>query len=315
MNIQTAMTEKLAIEHPLMLAPMGTVAGGTLAAAVSNAGGLGMIGVGYGDADWLKKELEIIGQQTSKPWGIGFITWCLTEEVFDLAMQYSPHVVMFSFGDISPWVKQIKNKHIPIISQVQDLSGALDVYAKGTDFIVAQGTEAGGHGKSHRSTLSLVRGIKVAIPDIPIIAAGGIADGQGVAAAINLGAAGVSMGSRFYATVEANADDRMKKRLVECSGDDTIRTHIFDVVREINWPKEYTGRALINEFVAKWHHNEQELRQLTATQKPVYFAAQEACDTNVAVVWAGEGIDVISDIAEAGEIVHRIMTTAEKILS
>ena len=157
MTIQTAMTEKLAIAHPLMLAPMGTVAGGTLAAAVSNAGGLGMIGVGYGDPVWLKKELDIISQQTSKPWGIGFITWCLTEEVFNLAMQYSPHAVMFSFGDISPWVKRVKDKNIPVLCQVQDLSGALDVYAKGTDFIVAQGTEAGGHGKSHRSTLSLVR--------------------------------------------------------------------------------------------------------------------------------------------------------------
>jgi len=315
MAIHTRLTKKLGIEHPLMLAPMGTVAGASLAAAVSNAGGFGMIGAGYGDPDWLKNELELINKQTNKPWGIGFITWCLTQEIFDLAMQYSPHAVMFSFGDITPWIAQVKDRKIPVISQVQDLSGALDSYDKGADFIVAQGTEAGGHGKSHRSTLSLVRGINITAPEIPIIAAGGIADGQGFAAAINLGAEGVSMGTRFYATFEANAHNRMKKRLVECSGDDTVRTHVFDIVREIRWPNNYTGRAITNTFVAKWHHNEQELRRFIDRQKPAYFAAQEACDPKIAVVWAGESIDAISDIVEAGEIVHRVMKTAEKILN
>ena len=125
MTIRTKFTEFLGIEHPLMLAPMGTVAGSSLAVAVSNAGGLGMIGVGYGDIEWLKTELDKISKNTNKPWGVGFITWCLTQEVFDLVMQYSPNAIMFSFGDMSPWVQQVKDRNIAIFCQVQDLHGAI----------------------------------------------------------------------------------------------------------------------------------------------------------------------------------------------
>lgn len=315
MTIRTKFTEFLGIEHPLMLAPMGTVAGSSLAAAVSNAGGLGMIGVGYGDIEWLKTELDQISKNTNKPWGVGFITWCLTQEVFDLVMQYSPNAIMFSFGDMSPWVQQVKDRNIAIFCQVQDLHGAIEDHKKGADFIVAQGTEAGGHGKSHRTTLSLIRGIKTNAPEIKIIAAGGIADGEGFAAAINLGAEGVSMGTRFYATFEANAHIRLKQRLVECNGDDTIRTHIFDVVREIPWPRVYTGRAITNKFVARWHQNEHDLRRFLRKNKEEYFSAQEASDPTITVVWAGESIDAITDITEAGKIVRRIISSAEKILN
>lgn len=307
MSIKTQFTRKMGIEHPIMLAPMGTIAGGELAAAVSNAGGLGMIGAGYGDLEWLERELWLVDRKATKPWGVGFITWCLTQEALDLVLSYQPQALMFSFGDLSPWLQQLKQTDIPIFSQLHDLEGAQQAYQQGVDFIVAQGTEAGGHGTGRRGTLSLVRGIKIRSIDTPVIAAGGIADGSGVSAALRLGADAVSMGTRFYASFEAQAHYRMKRRLIECNGDDTIRTKVFDIIREIDWPTEYSGRAITNRFVARWHSNENALRGYIKRHQPGFNSALKYSDPKTAMVWAGEGIDVIHDIDHAESIVARIV--------
>ncbi|MCX4186883.1 NAD(P)H-dependent flavin oxidoreductase [Methylophaga sp. OBS4] len=315
MALITSLTKKFGINHPIMLAPMGGVAGGELAASVSNAGGLGIIGAGYGDIDWLRRELDLLKRKTQKPWGIGFITWTLTQEVFDLAMSYSPHLVMLSFGDVTPWAAQVHTKKIPLFCQVQDLNSAFEVRDKGADFIVAQGSEAGGHGSNHRSTLSLVRGIVDHIPGIPVIAAGGIADGKSLAAVLNMGAQGASIGTRFYASFQSMAHYRLKERIVECSGDDTIRTHVFDVVREIPWPSQYSGRAITNKFVARWHGNENDLKRFLPKNQASFYSAQDAADPTMAVVWAGECIDSITDILDAGDIVRNIGREAEALIN
>lgn len=314
MTIITNLTKKFGLEYPIMLAPMGTVAGADLATAVSNAGALGMIGAGYGNIDWLERELETIKSKTDRPWGIGFISWSLKQEVFDLAMSYGPKAVMFSFGDAQFWIEQAKERNIPIFSQIHDLSGAHKANQQNVDFIVAQGTEAGGHGTGQRTLMSLLRGIKKQPIDTPIIAAGGIADGRTMAAALNLGADGVSMGTRFYASFEAAAHYRMKERLMECSGDDTVRTQVFDIVREINWPRGITARAITNKFVARWHGKESELIRFINKQKEAYFLAQESADPKVAAVWAGESLDYIHDIKGAAELVRDISSSASKHL-
>lgn len=314
MTIITRFTKQFGLDHPIMLAPMGGVAGGELTAAVSNAGGLGMLGAGYGDLAWLERELEIVKKKAKRPWGVGFITWSLSQEAFDLAMSYAPDAVMFSFGDIRPWLEQARQKKLPVLSQVHDLHGAMEAHKAGVDFIVAQGTEAGGHGTGQRTTLSLLRGIKKQSMATSVIAAGGIADGPTMAAAIQLGADAVSMGTRFYASFEALAHYRMKERLVECSGDDTVRTEVFDIVREINWPKGIRGRAITNKFVARWHGNEAELKRFIGKNKALYFDAQAAADPKIAVVWAGEGLDYIFDIKEAAKIIRSISRSAEKQL-
>lgn len=314
MTLTTQLTQKLGIQHPIMLAPMGSVAGGKLAAAVSEAGGLGMIGAGYGDPVWLEAQLKIVSAATQKPWGVGFITWCLTDELLDLVLQYSPHAIMLSFGDISPWIQRIRAHQLPVFSQVHDIHAALLSADKGADFIVAQGTEAGGHGSGQRSTLPLVRGIKKQTPYMPVIAAGGIADGAGMAACMNLGAEGVLMGSRFYASDEALAPMKMKQRLVECNGDDTVRTQVFDVVREIPWPTQYTGRAITNKFIARWHGKEAELKQSLSRQQPHFYQGQKAEDPTIAITWAGESIDAIFDIKAAADIVEETISTASSRL-
>src|SRR5690606_19064632 len=141
--IATALTRLFGIQHPVVLGPMGAVAGGALAAAVSNAGGLGLIGGGYGDAEWVAREIALLKTQTTKPWGVGFITWSASREVVELAREQRPHAVMLSFGDPGPYARLVRAAGCKLICQVQGLDEARLAVAAGVDLIVAQGTEAG----------------------------------------------------------------------------------------------------------------------------------------------------------------------------
>lgn len=175
--MHTVLNELFGIEHPILLAPMGNVSGGALAAAVSNAGSLGLIGAGYGDAGWLEREFQSAGEARI---GVGFITWSLARNpsLLDQALEYKPEAVMFSFGDYTPFLAKVRPAGAKVICQVQTLAQALDAAADGVDLVVAQGTEGGGHGGT-RSTLSLVPAVVDAVAPTPVVAAGGIADGPG----------------------------------------------------------------------------------------------------------------------------------------
>ncbi len=181
MAIRTALREVFGLQHPIVLAPMASVSGGQLAAVVSNAGGLGLVGGGYGDPNWLREELSLARNEAERPWGVGLITWHATHETVELALSYEPHAFMLSFGDPAPYVPTIKEGGCQLICQVHDVEGALAAEAAGADFIVAQGTEAGGHG-ADRSTLPLVLAVVDAVAPTPVLAAGGIADGRGCGA-------------------------------------------------------------------------------------------------------------------------------------
>jgi nitronate monooxygenase len=317
MALRTRLTEKLGIRHPVLLAPMGYVAGGALAAAVSAAGGLGMIGGGYAEADWLEREFAAAGNQRI---GCGFITWALARQpaVLELALRHSPAAVMLSFGEAAPFIARIKDAGALAICQVQSLVQARIVLAEGADIIVAQGTEAGGHG-GRRATLPLVPAIADLVAgagrEAMVVAAGGIADGRGLAAALMLGADGVLMGTRFYAAAEALGAPAAKARLVAGAGDDTVRTTVFDIVRGRDWPAEFTGRALGNRFSRSWHGREEALAAAGAAERARYAAAAEAGDPDTAVVFAGEGIDLIHAIAPAGAILERVVGEAEAALA
>jgi nitronate monooxygenase len=316
MALRTRLTERLGIRHPILLAPMGYVSGGALAAAVSAAGGLGLIGGGYAETDWLERELAAAGNQRV---GCGFITWALAErpEALALALDHAPAAVMLSFGDATPFIASIKQAGTPLICQVQSLKQARAVLDQGADIIVAQGTEAGGHG-SGRSTLPLVPAIVDLVAasgqDVLVVAAGGIADGRGLAAALMLGADGVLIGSAFYAAVESLAPAAGKLRVAAGSGDDTLRTRIFDIVRGRHWPLEFTGRALRNRFSDKWHGDEAALLDAAAAESPRYAAAAAAGDVDTGVMFAGEGIDLIHAVEPAAVILDRIVAGAEAVL-
>ena len=317
MAFRTALTELFGIRHPIVLAPMGMTSGGALAAAVTRAGGLGLIGVGYADEAFINREFDAAGNQ---PVGIGFITWDLAKapKRLDVALARKPRAVVLSFGDAAPFVRPIKDSGAKLIMQVQNLALAREARRLGADVIIAQGVEAGGHGgdpNNGRSTLPLVPAIVDAVNPVPVLAAGGIADGRGLAAALALGAAGALIGTRFIAATESLSHVNAKQRVAAAGGDDTLRTRVFDIGRAIDWPEEYTGRALANDFSGRWHGNEAALRQALDTERPRYFEAAGRGDTGTMVVWAGEGLDLIKDVQPAAMIVERIVAEAEAALA
>jgi nitronate monooxygenase len=309
-SITTALTEKFGLEYPIVSAPMGAVAGGRLAAAVSNAGALGLVGAGYGDPDWMRAELSTARSEASRPWGVGLITWHATQEAVELALSYKPHAFMLSFGDPGPFVPTIREAGCALICQVQSVEDGRVARAAGVDVIVAQGTEAGGHG-ADRATLPLVPAVVDAVAPTPVLAAGGIADGRGLAAALMLGAQGALIGTRFYAATEALGHERAKERIVAATGSDTRRTRVFDVVREHAWPRPYTGRAIRNPFMERWDGREDDLTAALDEEIPGFQAAVRDGDIDTAMVWAGEGVDLISDVVPVGELVRRISAEAE----
>lgn len=307
--MKTRFTQMFDLHHPIMLAPMGGVSGGALAAAVSNAGGLGMVGGGYADPDWLEAELGKVAEQTERPWGVGLITWRATRKAIDLVLSFNPHAVFFSFGDAAPCIDQVKRNNCPVICQVQDVKSARQAKAMGADLIVAQGSEAGGHGAA-RATLALVPAVVDAVAPVPVLAAGGVGDGRGLAAVLALGACGAVVGTRYCATDEALMHPGAVQRLMEASGDETQRTRVFDVVRGYEWPAPYTGRALRNRFVDQWDGHETSLKNDPEAARH-YAEAQRRGDFDEALVWAGEDVDLIADQEAAAPLTERISHEAD----
>jgi nitronate monooxygenase len=320
MPLDTRLTRLLGVEHPVMLAAMDIVADAKLTQAVSRAGGFGILGGGYGDADWLAAELPALVAAKSESglrFGVGFITWSLARQphLLDQALAAKPDAVWLSFGDPAPFAERIKAAGARVICQVQSVAMAVDAVAKGADIVVAQGSEAGGHGAS-RGTFALVPAVVDAVGDrAVVVAAGGVADGRGLAAALMLGAEGVVVGTRFYASIEAAGHAAAKERIVRASGDDTVRGLVFDISRRNVWPAPFTGRCLVNAHSERWTGRETALMQHAAEISPRYQAAREAGDFDMAAVIAGEGAGLVKDIAPAGAIVRDIVERAEALLA
>ncbi len=317
MALTTRLTERFGLAHPIVLAPMTPAAGGALATAVAEAGGLGLLGGGYADRGWLMRESALV---TRTDVGVGFITWTLPDDpsLLDVALERHPRALMLSFGNPAPWAPRVKAAGVPLICQVQTVEQALQAADIGADVVVAQGTEAGGHGLDQRSTMPFVPTVVDALarhaPDVLVLAAGGIGDGRGLAAALMLGADGVVLGTRFWASREALIPAAAQDRILPATGDETIRTRVYDIVKRKAWPVPYTGRQMKNAFVERWHGREDELADLREGEFVKLTAALETDDFDTANVTVGETIGLIRDVPSAGEIVRRTAAEAEVAL-
>jgi nitronate monooxygenase len=316
MPLRTKLTDSLAIRHPILLAPMSGSAGGRLAAAVSWAGGLGLIGGGARDAAWLEQEYALAGDARV---GCGFITWVLAKQphVLDLALARGPVAVMLAFGDPAPFAPAIHAAGSRLICMVHNMEHARAALDAGADIIVAQGTEAGGHG-ALRTTLTLVPEIADflagAAPDTLLVAAGGVADGRGLAAALMLGADGVLVGSRFWTSDECTAHPNLKQAVVTHCGDDTRRQITLDIAWDMHFPSEFTGRALCNTFLNRWRGREAEHRREADALRPAFLAAVANGDAEEAGINIGEVIGLMHGVRPAANIVADMVTEAEALL-
>jgi nitronate monooxygenase len=316
MPISTDLTALLGIRHPVLLAPMDTISGSRLTRAVSEAGGFGILGGGYGDRARLEVETAKL-KDCAGPFGIGFITWSLAKkpELLDIALAANPRAIMLSFGDPAPFAPKIKAAGALLICQVQSEEMARQALDAGADMLIAQGSEAGGHGAS-RTTIDIVPAIvDLAAGRVPVVAAGGIGDGRGLAAMMMLGASGVLLGTRFYASQECDGAEEAKRRICAASSGNSVRGIIFDLSRNNVWPAPFTGRCLINDHARRWIGREVELMQNVNAVADEYAAAKAAGNFDIAAVIAGEAVGLIHDIPPAAEIVDRIVTEADQILN
>ncbi|HEU5420445.1 MAG TPA: nitronate monooxygenase [Streptosporangiaceae bacterium] len=309
----TPFTSLLGIQHPIALAPMGGSAGGALAAAVSNGGGLGLLGGGLGGRAWLERELGLVAASTTQPWGVGFLAWAVEVATVEWTLTRQPHAIMLSFGDPAPFAARIKDAGVALLIQVTDLDEARQAADLGVDIIIAQGSEAGGHG-GRRATLPFVPAVADLVAPIPVLAAGGIADGRGVAAALALGAAGALIGTRFQACREALVPAELSKALVDGRGSDTERTRILDIARGSAWPERYTARVLRNAFLEEWRGREDELTASPEVRQ-AYKEAARRHDLNAVSVWAGEALDLITSIGSAADMVPQLAADAAAALA
>lgn len=318
--MKTRLTEQFGIRHPILCAPMALVAGGRLAAAVSDAGGLGILGGGYagalgGEPD-LEKELALA---KGRKFGLGFITWALdlAPQALDEVLKHSPYCVFLSFGEPKPHVKKIRDARAKLVCQVQSLRHVEQALDAGADAIVAQGTEAGGHGAA-RSTLPLVPEVADYLlkraPKTLLLAAGGIADGRGLAAALMLGADGVLIGTRLWASAEALTPQKMTDRALRSTGDDTVRTKAIDALRGVPWPEEFSFRVLKNKFTEEWAHREAEAARSRGSLAGAYAEARARQDLDIYLTVVGEATGLLHDRPSAASIIESMVAQAESLL-
>lgn len=314
---------------PIALAPMALASGGALAAASARAGALGLVGGGYGELAWTQREYTLALQAAhTQRIGIGFITWKLDEDasaldwVLDRPVAERPRAVMLSFGNPRPYAARIAAAGVPLICQIQRVEQAAQAIEAGAHVIVAQGAEAGGHGMNAlngRATFTLVPELAdwlaAHAPQTLLLAAGGIADGRGVAAALALGADGVLLGTRLWATQECLAPQGAKEVALATGGDGTARTEVFDILRRKHWPAPYDFRAARNTMHRVWEAHVEALRADPHSARAQYDAAVQAGDFSAAHATVGEAVGLVHDLPAAGALIERIHTQAQGLLA
>ncbi len=300
--IHTWLTNTFGLAVPVVSAPMAGVSGGALAGAVSAAGGLGLVGFAAGRPEQLHAELETARTTAAgKAYGVGLLAWLLpgNEALLDVVVESDAALISLSFGPYAPYVEQLQAAGKLVATQVGTVDDARAALAIGVDLIVARGGEGGGHGRNDVATLPLLQAVLDAV-DVPVLAAGGIGTGRGLAAVLAAGAAGAWVGTAFTVATEATTAAEAKRAITAAGLTDTTYTTVLDIGRGIPWPSEYGGRALRHPYAEKWHGREDELR---ADPEPMDQPA----------VWAGQAAGLVTAPRSAADIV-RELATAETYL-
>jgi nitronate monooxygenase len=328
--LNTRFAQRFQLTTPIALAPMALATGGALAAACAQAGALGLVGGGYGDLAWTQREYTLATELLKNDaasharLGCGFITWKLDEnaDALDWVLTQKPSTIMLSFGDPRPYAARIASAGAQLICQVQRLDQVPHAIEAGASVIVAQGGEAGGHGANAlegRSTFTLVPEMADYLaahsPNTLLLAAGGVADGRGLAAALMLGADGVLIGSRLWATTESLAAQGAKTLATQTNGDGTARSAVFDILRRKNWPAPYDFRAIRNELHRALEGDMAGLINNPDAARATYDEGVKAGDFSRAHATVGEAVGLIGDVPTALDLLHRITQDAQRLLT
>jgi NAD(P)H-dependent flavin oxidoreductase YrpB (nitropropane dioxygenase family) len=250
MRLRTPVCELLGIDVPVVQAGMGPLTSAELVAAVSNAGGLGILGAVLRPADALRAEIHRIRELTDRPFGVNHVLALLDAEAMEVTLDERVPVLSTSWGDIGPYVTRAHDLGMKMIHQVVTASQAAQAAEAGADVVIAQGTDGGGHVGAVGTMPLVPRAVDASAP-VPVLAAGGIVDGRGLAAALALGAQGVLMGTRFLATAEAPCPPAWQQAILAANESDTVRSTLFDDAIGMPVPGSEV-RAIRNQFQDEW---------------------------------------------------------------
>ncbi len=294
--------ERFGVEVPVVGAPMANVSGGRLTAAISGAGGLGMLGAGSAvTADWIRTE-GAVAVAGGRPYGVGLMAWSVKErpEHLEAVLELKPALVSLSFGDYGQYVEPLQQQGIVVATQAGTVADAREAIDAGVDVIVARGAEAGGHGRNAVGTLPLLQAI-LDLTDLPVLAGGGISGPRGLAAVLAAGAAGGWIGTAFLTCVEGLTSDPVAQRVIEADETDTVYGTVFDAASRAGWPDEFGGRALRNAYFDEWEGREQELKSDDSGHTQ-YVEGTKAKDVTRASIYAGQGVGAITGRPTAAEV-------------
>lgn len=312
--LTTDWSRSLRLTAPLLNAPMGGVAGGSLASAVTGAGGLGMIGVGSaGSVDLLRQEAAIPAGD-GRAFGIGLLDWAVARDpvLLDVALGASPALVSVSFGDDWTWAGRVRRAGVMTATQVSNVEEARRAAGAGVDVVVARGAEGGGHGSPTVGTLPLLEGVLDAV-SVPVLAAGGISTARGLAAVLAAGAAGAWIGTAFAACPESLASEATRSALVEASATDTVTTRIFDVALGYPWPERFPERVIRSEVWERWADRAEALA--TDPDEAAELAAARSLGARGAAhVDAGQGVGSTTESRPAAVVVEQLRSGAIELL-
>ena len=315
--LHTRICDLLGIAHPIVLGGMGGGAtAAPLVAAVSNAGGLGIVGLSGLNAASVQEQIAEIRASTDKPFGVNFLLFVIQETSLTAALETRPPLVSFAWArpdqDLRPYVQRAHDAGSLAIYMAAEVPEARRAAEAGVDAVVAQGTEGGGH-VGWMASIALVPMVARAVAPLPVLAAGGIADGRGLAAALALGAEGVLLGTRFLATAESPLHPNFKQAIVRSDGHDTMLTEIPDIAAGIVWPGAM-ARTLRNRFIEQWAGREWALRQNARAAGAVVQAARLAGDVDNATLLIGQDAGLIDSVEPAAEVIQRMVAEAERII-
>ncbi len=315
--IRTPICDLLDIEHPIALGGTGSATSPPLVAAVSRAGGLGALGCHCQTPEQIRARTEVIRRETNKPFGLNFLLFDLREDSFEMALELRPGVMQFAWArpdqDLKSYFDRAHRAGCKVTHMAGVVAEAVRAAAAGAGVINAQGTEGGGH-VGWMASMPLIPMVVDAVSPIPVLAAGGFADGRGLVAALALGAHGILLGTRFLATEESPLHPNFKQAIVDSDGHDTQLSEIPDIAAGLVWPGAMT-RSRRNRFIERWAGREWALRQSRAEARAKLQAAREAGDVDEGPLSMGQDAGLIHDIPSAADVVTRIAREANEILA
>jgi enoyl-[acyl-carrier protein] reductase II len=314
--LKTALCELLGIDVPIILAPMGSATSAEFAAAVSNNGGLGGIGSLLRTTEAIKRDIDVVRELTNRHYAVNHIPPTLNEEAFRYTLAARPALISFALGDPGDLVEQAHDVGSKVMLQVTTVAQAVQAAERRVDVIIAQGGEAGGYA-GNVSTMALVPQVVDAVSPIPVVAAGGIFDGRGIAAALMLGAVGVNLGTRFLASIEAPISEQWKQAIARANSEDAIKV---DVLNDITPAPGTVGfgtvlRSLPTRFLEEWSTKREEAVRQRDRLREHIVSTHQAGRQHATLLTAGQSSGGIREILPVADIMRQLMAEAETALS